>query len=236
MAFVQATCFSASGATGLFMGTSSALTTTSGDTLAVFIALYSSDSLDSVVDNKGNTYAQQVAFTATTNGPIKITLWSAENIVGGTGHTVTVTGRVSVGGMLTCGVMELGGLVSAPAFDVGVGADQAYTTAASSGSVTTTQASETLIGGIALDYSSTATVTAGTDWTIPTGGSLVDNIPLYVEHRQVAATGTYEATGTLSVGDQVDAMIGSFKDAAVVPLQYFRPASDVAAGGWTVGP
>jgi glucose/arabinose dehydrogenase len=169
-------------------GTTNSLAFSSGNTvgnLIVVYAIWSNTNSASVSDSGGNAYT--AAGPRTTWG----TNWSAQvfyakNIAGGS-NTVTVTFATAVNSFGTIYIHEYAGIDKASPLDVSTSAI-GTSRAMSSGSVTTTNASDLLFGAGA----SRNTVTkAGSGWTTRSAAS-----GNRTEDRNVTTTGSYAATAT----------------------------------------
>jgi len=161
--------------------------TTTGDAIVVGINWYNDTTISSVSDSNGNTY--NLVTTVTQTSTHKAALYYALNITGGASHQVTVTFSGSSDAGIS--VAEYSGFATSGALDQYAGASGASGTALNSGNVTTTQATEMLIGwGSAWN---SVTFTPGTNFTERT-----DNYAASLEDRYVTSTGTYAATFTAS--------------------------------------
>jgi PKD repeat protein len=169
-------------------GTTNSLAFSSGNTagnLIVVYAIWSNTNSASVSDSGGNAYT--AAGPRTTWG----TNWSAQvfyakNIAGGS-NTVTVTFATAVNSFGTIYIHEYAGIDKASPLDVSTSAI-GTSRAMSSGSVTTTNASDLLFGAGA---SRNAVTKAGSGWT--TRSTASGN---RTEDRNVTTTGSYAATAT----------------------------------------
>jgi len=237
MALVQATGASASGTTV----TTAALTTTAGNAVVAVVGMFGTDAFNTLTDSQGNTYTQVLAVPAPSGLIGRHGVYMATGIVGGAGHTVTFTAVAGNGGTISMVIAEVSVTQTVDKSAIGTYPAAAATTLTAP-SVTTTVATELIIGTFTLDGAATnTTFTAGTGYTIPTGGkiepgaSFYQVVPMCLESKSVVAIGAQAPSCTISAAyesqSNVVTLFGS-----VAPSQYFRPASDVAAGGWTVGP
>src|SRR5207253_1962875 len=110
-------------------------------------------------------------------------------------------------------IFEYSGLDTVAPLDVTSGGTGNSTTP-SSGNVSTTAGNELLFGASVLPATSTAIVTAGTNWTKRQENT--SGTRFATEDRNVSATGTYAATFTLSATAQWAAAIATFKAARAV--------------------
>jgi hypothetical protein len=184
---------------------------TVGSALLVVIGSYygslSSGLPFTVTDDKGNTYTQrrQTDDAGGTYG--SLTIFEAHNVASGS-TAVSVTAGAN-GHYYAVTVLEYSGLDATAPYDQSAGATPAGTTY-SSGSVTTTQAEELLLGA---NHRQTAT----NDYAPDSGWSGVVFINgggfhgLYVAERGVSSTGTYAYTGSSAGNSQ--AVIATFKTA-----------------------
>lgn len=166
----------------------------------------------SVSDSLGNTYtAAQSNFTGANNDVLS--LWYvASSLAGANTVTVTVSGT---GADHYCWAAEYSGIATVTPLDQTTAAANAGVTAWTSGNVTTTQASELLIGW-AMGGNGAATATAGTGWTLQASTTAGSQSPAW-EDQIVSVTGTFAATFTYSAAvSGVDA-IATFKAAGAGP-------------------
>jgi hypothetical protein len=168
-------------------GTTNSLAFSSGNTagnLIVVYAIWSNTNSSSVSDSGGNAYAAAARTTWGTNWSAQV--FYAKNITGGS-NTVTVTFATAVNSFGAIYIHEYTGVDKVSPLDVSTSAI-GTSRAMSSGSVTTTNASDLLFGAGA----SSKTVTkAGAGWT--TRSTAYGN---RTEDRNVTTTGSYAATAT----------------------------------------
>ena len=171
-----------------------AVAQTAGDTNIVVIGWGdTSSTISSVTDNKLNSYALAVGPTSGTG--LRQSIYYAPNIAGGS-TTVTVTFNKAAA-YPDVRILEYSGLDPTAPLDKAVGA-AGTGTAANSGSVSTTAASELIFGA----------GTSGTKFTAAGSGFTSRMINLYgniAEDKTVNATGSYNATATDSFGSLGDA-------------------------------
>jgi len=234
MALVQATSATAAGTTV----TTAALTTTAGNAVVVVVGVIGSDAFSGLTDNKGNTYTQILAVPAASGLSSRHGVYMATGIIGGAGHTVTFTAVAGNGGTVGMVAAEVSVTNTLDKASSGSFLTPAATTLTAP-SVTTVVATELIIGTFTLDAaSSSTTFTAGTGYTIPTGGkidapaSIYQVVPMCLEWKSVVATGAQAPSCTISVAQESQSSVLTLF-ASVAPSQYFRPVSDVAAGSWT---
>jgi len=179
---------------------------TSGNLLVVFVGMNSSSvTVSSIADTAGNTYTK---VTSIKDSEINDTIecWYAKNITGNANNVVTATFSGSVG-YRTITVDQYSGCdTSAPLDQYNTGTGE--NTAPITGNITTTAANEVLVAGVYLR--AFRTITAGTNYTKRTDASYAAS-----EDRIVSATGTYNATFSLSISTYWVTIIVSFKAGAV---------------------
>ena len=181
---------------------------TTGNLLVVFVGLRdTSVTVSSIADTAGNTYTYVTRIAGTSSA---IECWYAKNITGNANNVVTATFSASVY-YRTITVNQYSGCdTSAPLdqYNTGTGYDTAPTT----GNITTTVADEVLVAGVRLLAS--RIITAGTNYT-----KRVDTSSWGAsEDRIVSATGTYNATFSLSDVTYWATIVASFKAVAVAGL------------------
>ena len=159
-----------------------------------------SSTISSVADNKLNSYALAVGPTSGTG--LRQSIYYAPSIAGGS-TTVTVTFNKAAA-YPDVRILEYSGLDPTAPLDKAVGA-AGTGTAANSGSVSTTAASELIFGA----------GTSGTRFSAAGSGFTSRMINLYgniAEDKTVNATGSYNATATDSSGVWV-MQVAAFKAA-----------------------
>src|SRR5216684_2907304 len=146
--------------------------------------------VSSVVDSKGNTYALAAAPVVQT-GVATQAIYYAKNIVSAAAgaNTVTVTFSVAAN-FADIRIAEYSGIDPVNPLDVSAGA-QGNTATSNSGSVTTTNANDLLVGGNLVQVTSTGPGTGYTSRGITGDGDIL-------EDRVVTVTGSYSATANLS--------------------------------------
>jgi hypothetical protein len=221
MAFGQV--ISANTGAGLVAALSSAaITTSSGQLMAIGIDIKSTaQTLASITDTYGNTWIK---------GPANLTAGSdvlygyyAQNITGGAGHVITVniaggTANLSFVVMTFTGRATSSALDKAATFSL-IGT---FGTSHAGASATTANASEDLF---AFNFSAGATAadtfTAGSGWTIPSGGQNPGNgasyCPSFVEYQAAVAVGTYAGAYTTGNYVQGAGLIMTFNSSSGIP-------------------
>src|SRR5262249_13435594 len=152
--------------------------------------------ISSVTDSKNNTYVKAVGVAEGQDNDVSV--WYALNVTGGSNFTVTVP--TASGAAITLAAHEYAGVASVNALDK-TSAQTVTTgsTAASSGSATTTQPNEVIFGAFGyLDYLDT-TATAGSGFTMRQQQTSNTNYEtLYTEDKLVSTTGSYQTTLTFA--------------------------------------
>lgn len=119
--------------------------TTTGNLIVVVAVLIASGrTFSSITDSQGNTY-QRAAQAA--SGSVRVEIWYAENITGGTTPTVTVNiaGGSSQNNVI---IREYSGIVHSGSLDKNAGAVSAGGSANSGNTLATTQDLELVVGGL----------------------------------------------------------------------------------------
>src|SRR5215470_11298863 len=150
----------------------------------------STATVSSVVDSKGNTYALAAAPVVQT-GVATQAIYYAKNIVAAAAGTNTVTVTFSVAAaFVDIRIAEYSGLDQNNPLDVSVGAQGKTTSTGNSGSVTTTNANDLLVGADLVQSSTTGPGAGYTRRGITQDGDIQ-------EDRVVTVTGSYSATAAL---------------------------------------
>ncbi len=164
----------------------------------------------SVSDTQGNTWVSAVQQQNNTAGRWQV-IFYAKNCKAGA-NTVTITSAVSQG-RIEGVIAEYSGLDTTAPLDQVAGANSGAGTGtvATAGPVTTTSASELLIGAFSNETADGLTFTAGASYTVrdKSNGNEV------LEDRIVAATGSYSAPITMSSSVSWTASMATFKAAPV---------------------
>jgi len=177
---------------------------TAGNWIAVAIRAGQSGQTFVVTDTGGNLYREAARLDETGDGTT-VTLYYAENIVGGT-NTVTVGDSVP-GGTLRFAILEYAGVGTANSLDVAAAAQGTGLTA-SSGTATTTS------NGLVLGVVSTAngqTFTPDTRFTAAAQVPIPPNSKLLVEGTRQTTAGAVTATATLSTVDHWAVILAAFR-------------------------
>lgn len=180
-----------------------------------------------VTDNKSNTFTQRNSQVQTTDGHDLFGQDSA-NIAAGASHQVTfaISGAAA---SVRAVIMEGNGPTSTP-FDKTTKAEADGTTLVSSGNTTTTaQANEWLVGLVSTaGGGATTTLTGGTGYNVREQVLSSGNLKIAIEERDVSATGTYPADGTLDGTDNYAAVVLTYKlgGGAFAPSEdYWMPST-----------
>lgn len=193
--------------------TTAAITTTTGNlTVVVCIWFGAGVTFTSMADSKGNTWTQ-IGSQQTTSGNAKMRMYYAKNITGGASHTFTLTVSANNSYPLLF-VSEFSGIDTTSPFDVQAATTGSSTTPSSGVTATRAQADELLVGGLVDESSGVVTITAGTNFTIPTNGKEENgaaNSTGAIEYQIVSSTGTDAGTFTISVSEPWGAQVATFK-------------------------
>ncbi len=183
----------------------------------------STTTVSSVADTKGNTYAV-AAPPVVQSGVATQAIYYAKNIASAAAgaNTVTVTFNVAAR-FPDIRIAEYSGIDTVNPLDVSVGA-QGSTATSSSGSVTTTNANDLLIGANLVQSTSTAAGAGYTNRGITPDGDIL-------EDRVVTATGSYSATAALDKVQQWIMQMVAFRAASGG-----TPAPSIASLNPTSGP
>ncbi len=183
----------------------------------------STTTVSSVADTKGNTYAV-AAPPVVQSGVATQAIYYAKNIASAAAgaNTVTVTFNVAAR-FPDIRIAEYSGIDTVNPLDVSVGA-QGSTATSSSGSVTTTNANDLLIGANLVQSTSTAAGAGYTNRGITPDGDIL-------EDRVVTATGSYSATAALDRVQQWIMQMVAFRAASGG-----TPAPSIASLNPTSGP
>jgi len=182
---------------------------TAGNLLVVFVGTTSTTAtVSSIADTAGNTYTYVTRIVGDLTGTIEC--WYAKNIAGNVSNVVTVTFSASVYNRTITVDQYSGCDTSAPLDQYNTGSGNSNTP--TTGNITTTVADEVLVAGVYLGYP--YTITAGTNYTLRT---LTNTAPSRgaSEDRIVSATGTYNATFSISSSFYWATIVASFKAVAV---------------------
>jgi uncharacterized repeat protein (TIGR01451 family) len=195
-------------------GTSSTLAFTANNTQGNFIlvAIRAGKNGQSftVTDTRGNTYRQALQQNETLD-TVTLGLYYAENVAGGA-NTVTVSDTVN-GGTLRFAIFEYSGVATASSLDGSARMAEGTSTAASSGSITTTAAGDLVVG--MFSTANNATFTAGS------GAVVEERVPasgtkLAVQDHVQSAAGAIAASAASTPSQDWAAVVAAFK-AAIGP-------------------
>jgi hypothetical protein len=188
-------------------GTSLAVTftnpTTSGNQLIVAVADYyaTGSAPYSISDSKGNTWKTAIDYA---NGA-HILVFYSENIVGGSGETVTVTTANPAYFSVT--VVEYAGLATSNSLDVT--AMNRATSANYTSSAATIAAGNELLLGVHHVWGTSVTFIPAVGWS--TVGLQVGYDEVQVQDQIVGAAGSYASTGTESSSNDTLSVLVAFK-------------------------
>ena len=191
-----------------------------GDAIIITVA---SDPLQtfeiSATDTQNNTYYPVVS--SVSMGNVRVHILVAYNVTAlTTSDTITInhSALTANSGAFNAVVSVFRGLASAGAFDQNHVGNATTTTTPTSGSITTTQADELLIGAIGTEgWVGDTAGSWGSTWTnaetrLGTGTSTGDtHVTLAMNYQIVSATGTYEASKTGITSRDAASAIVAFK-------------------------
>lgn len=184
------------------------LNCTTGNLLVVFVKHEGASTSLSISDTAGNTYTP-LTYRSHSNGDLHGQIFYAKNITGNASNVIRVTCSASRSYIRIYAHQYSGADTSSPFDQENWG--QGSGTSLSTSNITTTFANEVLVAG-AGEYN-IGNYTAGTNYTERldlnglTGGAAVGA----TEDRIVSATGTYNATMTVSTSDAWILLVASFK-------------------------
>ena len=217
-----------SGGTGGSTTNTQAFTThvTAGNLLVLYI--FNGTDATTVINSIGWTGGASGTFVATPLSPItgggkRMWCYTAQ-ITASTGTGVTVTFSASINSVVI--FAEYAGLATSSVMDQEIAATGTGT-AISSGNATTTNANDTLLGGIFVTTSGGGTLTAGTGFTLEVNNASSSHRGL--EDRNVTATGVYAATATYSSSQTWIAHLLALKQLSAAPT-VATPTVDNPAG------
>lgn len=178
---------------------------TTGNFIAVVVCNYSSTNhVTSITDTAGNTYVKAIQNDDMFSDSSEI--WYAEDITGNANNIVTAHWGSLTSYRYIC-VMQFSGIETSSSLDVTSGNDNSSTTSHTSGTNTTNQNDELIIGG----YMGTQleNISAGTNFTMASS----DTTSVYdgAEYRIVSSTGTYAATLTTGSTTASSMVMATFK-------------------------
>ncbi|HLH29859.1 MAG TPA: SBBP repeat-containing protein [Terriglobia bacterium] len=182
---------------------------TAGNTIIAFIRMSSASQTVRVTDSAGNTYTDAVAQVQTADGH-QTHLFYASNIKGGT-NTVTATFS-GTNNHPWLAIYEYPGALHVDATAAAQGSGTAVSTGATA---TTSSASELIFAGIGLPASSTASISAGSGFTMLQQNA--SGSPGANESQAASATGSFTGTFTLSAPENWTALIATFTSGSPAP-------------------
>ena len=183
---------------------------TAGNLIAVIVRVGRSNATISVEDTSGNVYRPAASLDVTVDPPYGDTLaiFYAENVQAGV-NTVTVSSSLA-NASLRFALLEYAGLAPSSSLD-GSASAQGIGFMPNSGSLTTTENGDLLLGAVA---------TAGFAVFTPDSGFTVRedvSAKLTVEDRVQGSVGPESAGGSLLVSDRWGAMVAAFRAGPPVP-------------------
>jgi len=160
--------------------------------------------VSSVVDTKGNTYALAVGPTRFTPSTLSQSIYYAKNIAsaGAAANTVTVTFNVAAA-FVDLRVAEYSGMDTSAPLDV-VKAASGSSATSDTGTVTTTNANDLLVGANIVNHVTTNPATGYTKRIITSDGDIL-------EDRVVSSVGAYGATAALNTTNNWVMQLAAFK-------------------------
>lgn len=169
-------------------------TVTAGNAIIVAVAsnttTYGAASVG-INDNAASSFSK-IGSSYVANGMV-IELWASLNCTSTGAATQTITVNPFDGIMVNAFVaQEISGLVTSSAFDKQANTSSTSVTSQTTGSVTTTTASQILLG-IGAELSATRPFTAGTGYTMINTNTGSSSIGIALEYQIVAVTGSYSA-------------------------------------------
>jgi subtilisin family serine protease len=179
---------------------------TAGDLIIAFVRMSTSTQTVAVTDTLGNTYTDAANIAQSTDGH-QIHLFYAKNIKAGT-NIVTATFS-GTNNHPYLAVYEYSGL---NALDKTAAAQGSSATASSGATAITTSANELVFAGLGLPASSTATVTAGSGFTLGQQDTNAGGSRAATENETASAIGSYSGSFTLSASSNWSAVVATFAD------------------------
>jgi hypothetical protein len=184
--------------------------TTAGNTIIAVVSEFFSFTnfsfTNTISDGTNSPYLVAYTHDNGANGPsIKVSYF--ENAA----SVTVITSTSSTGSQFEFIVMEVSGLATSSSLDQAGGYHQdVSTTAYTSGSITTTQASEFVLGAHLLNNSGTISATpSGSFSTVTTNTS--NNPTAQTQYFVTSSTGSYTSAGSWTVSGTTDSAIVSFK-------------------------
>ena len=171
--------------------------------------------ITSVTDPHGNTWSNDFVQVNTTGFTTEV--WRAYATTGySSGDTISVGFTPVTNESSVMCILSVSGITSSSPLDQAAGTNITLATAHSSPTVTTTVASELLVGVFGLEYIASPFWTPGAGWTEVMDLSVLNNINRgqAVQYREVSATGSYAASGTSSAAKNSADVIVTYKSAS----------------------
>lgn len=195
--------------------TTNTFNTTSGSVLVVGGVSDWDKPITSFTDNKGNGNATLLATTLShNNASSRMGFW--QNIIGGSGHTVTA--NVGSSSDLLVFAVEVTGAATSNADD-GVTRQASNADPYTSGTIATTVANVILIGLIGTDEFSAVTFTANNSFTKILEELAGTNFTGCIAYRIVSATGSYESSFSMTgaSGNSKGIWVAAFEEGTAGP-------------------
>lgn len=195
------------------------ITTTSGGLVVVVAGGWRSGAHEThvITDNKSNTWTEVSNGGLDPSTNTRFQMFYAKNITGGSSHTFTTTTTNACTG-LTLIALEIAGADTVSPFDTSAVMNGNSTSPASTATATRAQADEIIVGAVGTgDNVNNGTLTAGTNFTLQDSQLAFANYVCGIETWIVSATGTDQATFTIS-SDSWVCFAATFKAAAVGSL------------------
>lgn len=173
--------------------------TTSGNTIIVFVTSYYDGAGNagtpwSVDDNKSNSFTSAIHDGSGSFGGAEI--FYAENINGGSSHTITVH-ATTVPTYWEITIVEYSGLNTASSLDQTSGSGYVAASGSYTSGAKTTDTTNELLTGVVHYFSTTVTATGDGSWSVfntVTDSTTADRQA--VQDQIVSATGSYQSSGT----------------------------------------
>jgi hypothetical protein len=216
IAHVQTIVVNGSGGTSK---TSPTITTTSGNLLIAASGSWQSGVQNniSITDSKSNTWTQVANSPQNPSANTRNQMFYAKNCIGDAAHTFTATTSSAI--FFTFFRMEVSGCDTIAPYDTGAGTTGNSTSPSSGATGTRSSNDQIIIGSVGTgDNVNGGTMTAGSGFTIPSGGSQTSfsNYVSAIEYQIVSAAGTDAATFTIS-SDVWGCIAATFKIAGAAP-------------------
>lgn len=199
---------------------------TSGNLLVIYV--FNATDATTVINSIAWVGGNSGTLTPTPLSPITAggkRMWCyTAQITASTGTGVTVTFSASINSIVV--FAEYAGLAASAAIDGEIAAN-GTSTAINSGNLTTTNANDTLVGGIFVTTSGGGTLTPGASFTLEVNNASTSHRGL--EDRNVNATGAYAATATYSSSQTWICHLLALKQLSAAPV-VATPTVDNPAG------